>query len=104
MIFLRDDQFLWRSERDGYDHFYLYNNKGKMLQKLTDGTIVVKDYIGTKDNEIFFSAFSSDGLDVNLYSYSISDKTQQKITNKFPGYHYLQISPSGNFLLMNFQI
>ena len=102
MIFLRDDQFLWRSERDGYDHFYLYNNKGKMLQKLTDGTIVVKDYIGTKDNEIFFSAFSSDGLDVNLYSYSISDKTQQKITNKFPGYHYLQISPSGNFFIDEF--
>ena len=102
MIFLNDDEFLWRSERDGFDHFYLYNSRGKKIQKLTQGNIVVKDYVGFKNNEIFFTAYSTDGLDVNLYSYSISNQIQKKITKKLPGYHNIKISPSGKFFIDEF--
>ena len=102
MIFLNDDEFLWRSERDGFDHFYLYNSRGKKIQKLTQGNIVVKDYIGFKNNEIFFTAYSADGLDVDLYSYSISNQIQKKITKKLPGYHNIKISPSGKFFIDEF--
>jgi len=102
MIFINENQFLWRSEREGYDHFYLYNNKGKMMEKLTTGNVVVKDFLGFKENEIFFSAYSTDGLNVDLYNYSIDQGFQKKITNEFPGYHDLKTSPSRNFFIDNF--
>ena len=44
MIFLDNEKFLWRSEKNGFDHFYLYNQKGKLIRKVTEGDIIVKDF------------------------------------------------------------
>ncbi len=105
MIFLDNEMFLWRSEKDGYDHFYLYNQRGKLIQKVTNGNIVVKDYLGYKNDNIYFSAYSDDGLDVNLYSYSLKDKkkkAQKNLTLNSPGFHKLKMSPTGKFFIDEF--
>ena len=40
LVFLQDgDRFLWGSERDGYHHLYLYDTDGKLINKVTDGTV-----------------------------------------------------------------
>lgn len=105
MIFLDNEKFLWRSEKDGYDHFYLYNQRGKLIKKVTNGNIVLKNYLGYKNDKIYFSAYSQDGLDVNLYSYSLKEKNkkaQKNLTFNFPGFHKFKISPSGNFFIDDF--
>ena len=105
MIFLDNEKFLWRSEKDGYDHFYLYNQRGKLIKKVTNGNIVLKNYLGYKNDKIYFSAYSQDGLDVNLYSYSLKEKNkkaQRNLTFNFPGFHKFKISPSGNFFIDDF--
>ncbi|MBI4931692.1 MAG: DPP IV N-terminal domain-containing protein [Bacteroidetes bacterium] len=33
-----DDQFIWQSERDGYNNVYLYNTNGKLIRQLTNYT------------------------------------------------------------------
>ncbi len=35
------DQFIWFSERDGYQHLYLYNTNGDLIRQLTTGPWVV---------------------------------------------------------------
>tara|TARA_B100001250_G_scaffold320884_1_gene283825 strand:- start:253 stop:2406 length:2154 start_codon:yes stop_codon:yes gene_type:complete len=102
MIFINEDQFLWRSEKDGYDHFYLYNKNGKLTKKLNSGNIVINNFLGFKNDYIYFSAYSSDGLDVHLYSYSIKEDVQKNITKKLPGYHSFKMSPSGKFFIDEF--
>lgn len=105
MIFLDNEKFLWRSEKDGYDHFYLYNHRGKVIKKVTNGNIVVKDYLGYKNDNIYFSAYSQDGLDVHLYSFSLNEKkkkAQKNLTSNFPGVHKFKISPSGKFFIDEF--
>ena len=105
MIFLDNEKFLWRSEKNGFDHFYLYNQRGKLIDKITNGNIVVKDYVGFKNDKIYFSAYSEDGLDVHLYSFSLKEKSksaQKNITSNFPGFHKFKISPSGNFFIDEF--
>ena len=105
IIFLDNEKFLWRSEKDGFDQLYLYNKKGKLIKKVTNGELVVKDFIGFKNNIIYYTAYSTDGLDVHLYSYSIDEKkkkAQKKISSKFPGFHKFKISPSGNLFIDEF--
>jgi dipeptidyl-peptidase-4 len=105
IIFLDNEKFLWRSEKDGFDQLYLYNKKGKLIEKVTNDELVVKDFIGFKNNIIYFTAYSADGLDVHLFSYSIDEKkknAQKKLSSKFPGSHKFKISPSGNFFIDEF--
>ena len=105
IIFLDNEKFLWRSEKDGFDQLYLYNKKGKLIKKVTNGDLAVKEYLGFKNNIIYFSAFSEDGLDVHLYSFSIDEKkkkAQKKISSKFPGFHKFKMSPSGNLFIDEF--
>ncbi|MBT8184792.1 MAG: DPP IV N-terminal domain-containing protein, partial [Eudoraea sp.] len=37
LTFLADDSFIWTSERDGYNHLYLYAADGKLIRQITKG-------------------------------------------------------------------
>lgn len=105
MIFLDNEKFLWRSEKNGFDHFYLYNQNGKLIRKVTEGDIIVKDFLGFKNEIIYFSAYSNDGLDVHLHSFNLNKKNkkaQKNLTSNFPGFHKLKISPSGKLFIDEF--
>ena len=42
LYFLKDtSQFIWASEKDGFKHLYLYDNKGNLVKQLTKGDWVV---------------------------------------------------------------
>ena len=36
-----NDEFLWFSQRDGFNHFYLYNTNGKLIKQVTKGDWVI---------------------------------------------------------------
>ncbi|MBU6325963.1 MAG: DPP IV N-terminal domain-containing protein, partial [Bacteroidetes bacterium] len=40
------DRFIWQSERDGWNHLYLYQTDGKLLGQLTSGPWMVNEFIG----------------------------------------------------------
>lgn len=53
------DEFLWLSERDGWNHIYLYDvNTGKVKHQVTSGAYVVDDieYIDKENRKIYFIA------------------------------------------------
>jgi dipeptidyl aminopeptidase/acylaminoacyl peptidase len=53
------DEFLWLSERDGWNHIYLYDlNTGEVKHQVTEGEYVVYDveHIDTDNRKIFFTA------------------------------------------------
>jgi dipeptidyl-peptidase-4 len=55
-------QFVWQSERDGFNHLYLYDLSGKMLRQLSKGAMPVTRFYG----------FSSDGAQC---FYQMADET-----------------------------
>ena len=101
MEFISSDQFLWRSERDGYDNFFLYNTSGRLLKKVSNKNHVVKDFYGYKDDNIYFSAYSKDGLSIDLWVVSIDKRYRKKIIND-GNYHQFKISPSKEFFIDKF--
>ena len=69
----KSDEFIWFSERDGFDHLYLYNIDGKLLRQLTKGSWAVTNFIGYfgKD-KVFFNATKKSPLEQNIYCVSVN--------------------------------
>ena len=39
-------KFIYQSQRDGFNHLYLYNTEGELLKQLTSGPWLVQDIVG----------------------------------------------------------
>ena len=101
MEFISDNHFLWRSEREGYDTFYLYDTKGNLIKRVFNKDYVVKDYYGFNNDNIYFSTYTQDGLGVDLWNVSIKKKYKKKIVND-GNYHVFKISPSKSYFIDQF--
>ena len=98
MEFISSDNFLWRSEREGFDNFYIYNTSGKFIKKLLNRPHVVKDYYGYSDDHIYFSTYSKDGLGVDLWNVSVNKRYKKKIVSD-GSFHAFQVSPTKSFFI-----
>ncbi|MDR1846749.1 MAG: S9 family peptidase [Bacteroidales bacterium] len=105
VVFLPKDasQFLFFSERDGFQHLYLYKTDGTFVKQLTSGQWIVKEICGfnSKGDEVFFYATKDSPLEQNLYGANL--KTG-KITrySKEAGSHYVVINAKGNLFIDNY--
>lgn len=95
----QNDRFIWQSERDGYNHMYLYNTQGKLLRQLTKGTWVVNELAGFNkvEGSVIFTASKESPLDKNIYSVTL-DGTIRRI-DKAAGMHSALVSSDGTYVL-----
>ncbi len=102
MFFLKanPNEFLWLSERDGFNHLYLYNINGKLIKQLTKGNWMVKDVEGfdAKGNKVFISATKESPLNNDIYSIDIKTSAITLLTTT-KGTHAPTIDKSGNYIL-----
>ena len=100
MIFVEgnNNEFLWRSERDGYDHFYRYNSEGKLLNQVTKGKWVVKDFIAFTGNSIILTGTHKDALETQVFRSTIKAPRSNMIS-KAEGMHRVQANYNGRFLI-----
>ncbi|MCB9246399.1 MAG: DPP IV N-terminal domain-containing protein [Flavobacteriales bacterium] len=95
--FLKSDhsKFLWWSERDGYNHLYLYDTSGKQLKQLTKGNWVVTDLIGLdeQDENLFVITTTESPLDRDLFCVNMKNGKSRKISRD-PGTHSIIASPN----------
>jgi dipeptidyl-peptidase-4 len=97
------DQFLWQSQRDGYNHLYLYNTSGQLLRQLTKGNWLVTDVLGFTGNnrEVLYAGTADSPLERHTYAVSLSGGEPRKVSQG-TGTHATTLSPSGSYLLDNF--
>ena len=94
------DKFVMQSQRDGYNHLYLFNKEGKLLSQLTNGAWVVQNVLGfnTKQKSIIFEANKYHPLHRQLYSVNVNNGKMAQLTVD-DGVHHGELSASGNYLL-----
>ena len=107
------DRFIWQSERDGYNHLYLYNTKGELLKQLTRGEWVVLSVDGfdAKGEHLFFTATKphplssySYGTPLCVTNWKLRLKTGEATCLNHEalmgnGVHRAQVSPSGRYVI-----
>jgi dipeptidyl-peptidase-4 len=100
MLFVKgnDNEFLWRSERDGYDHFYRYNVEGKLMNQVTKGEWVVKDFIAFDGNSIILTGTHNNALETQVYRSTIK-AARSTMISKTEGIHRIKPNYNGRFLL-----
>ena len=94
------NQFVWFSERDGYQHLYLYNTEGELYQQLTKGKWVVTQFLGfgKRDKNIFIRTTKESPLQQNLYSVEIKSGIIKKLSPDH-GTHHGLLNQSGDYII-----
>lgn len=102
IVFLPWDNnlFIMQSQRDGYNHLYLYQANGKLVKQLTKGKWVVLDVIGfnVKDKSLVYTSTEKQALQTNTYTVNVKTGKRRLLDNG-RGYHSPSLSPSGTFIV-----
>jgi dipeptidyl-peptidase-4 len=91
------NNFIWISEKDGYNNLYYYDFNGKLIRQLTANKFVVKDILEAKNGGklIYFSATGPNGMNTLVYSVDLSGK--QTLVTKTEGTHEFSLTTDGKF-------
>lgn len=93
--FINDkNDFVWMSERDGFQNLYLYDINGKLLKQLTANKFPVKEIIGasSKADAIYFSATGPEAI--NTLTYKVTLKGKQTLVSSDQGTHRVTVAPN----------
>lgn len=92
----KPNQFIYQTEKDGFNHLYLYNTDGTLLKQITSGSWFVDDIIGldSKEEVVYFTANKDETIGRHVYSFNLKTNKLMKhtITN---GTHSGIISKDG---------
>ncbi len=94
------NQFIWFSERDGYDHLYLYDTKGKLIKQLTQGEWAVTGIEGfdEKGKTVYFTATKDSPIETHYYKADLKSGKISKLTTE-EGVHRVVFSNSKQQLI-----
>jgi dipeptidyl-peptidase-4 len=102
MLFLKNNpnQFIWQSNRDGWNQLYLYDINGKLVRQLTKGNWEVLEIKGfdSKGENLYFMSTVLSAVNKNLCSVNLKTGKMTVLTTQ-PGVHMAQVSADGSTLL-----
>lgn len=110
LYFLKDGQhFIWGSERDGYNHLYLYKMNGKLVNQITQGPWSIhsagggvywlRQAVTAIDDEnslIYFTALKKSSIERHLYRIKF-DGSQMECLTKEDGTHRITFSLNSKY-------
>ena len=82
LTFLKDNSFIWTSEKDGYNHIYHYAKDGALINQVTNGNWEVTDYYGfnEKENTIYYQSVENGSINRDVYSIKLSGENKKRLT------------------------
>jgi dipeptidyl-peptidase-4 len=94
------DQFIWQSQRDGYNHLYLYDLSGKLWQQVSKGQVPVVSFYGfsSTGENCFYQMADETGLNRYLYSANLKTGIIGRM-NSDEGVHNGLVSSNGIWVL-----
>ena len=89
------NNFVWISERDGFNNLYYYDFEGNLIKKLTDHDFVVKDIMEYNNGNIYYTTTGEDARETHVYYVSLKGKGG--IITRANGTHTVHISDDGKY-------
>ena len=76
-------RFILQSEKDGYNHLYLFDTGGKQIKQLTTGKWIVVDLLGfnAKTKEAIILSTEASPIQNNLYAVNLQTGTRRLLDN-----------------------
>lgn len=91
--------FIWQSEKEGFDHLYLYNTDGKQIRLLTEGDYDVNELVGfnKEEHEVIITSAKESPLEKHVYSVNWNTGKTHRI-DEAAGTHTAMSSEDGNYI------
>ncbi len=104
LTFLKDGKrFIWTSEHKGFNHIYLYDMNGKLIQPLTRGKFDVTNLYGVdqKRNKLYYQAAKKSPMQREIYSVELNGNNDTKMSME-EGTNDAQFSSNFDFYVNNY--
>ena len=97
-----DSKFIMQSQKDGYNHLYLFDKSGKELKQLTSGEWVVMDVVGfnTKTKSVLYTSNETYPINSNLWTVTIKDGHRRQLGKGIGVVQSAQPSASGQLVAL----
>lgn len=91
------NNFIWFSEKEGFQNLYYYTIEGKLIKQLTNNKFPAREIIGSNPagTELYFKATGENGTNMLVYKVDLNGK--QTLITKDLGVHNVAISTDGNW-------
>jgi dipeptidyl-peptidase 4 len=103
LTFLKDNSFIWTSEKDGWNHIYLYDKTGKLKNQVTKGNWEVTAYYGfdEKTKTVFYQSTENGSTLRDVYRIGLDGKKKVKLSNQ-AGTSAATFSPNFEFFIHSY--
>ncbi len=100
LTFLKDNSFIWTSEKDGFNHIYLYDKTGKLKNQVTKGNWEVTNYYGLdeKTKTVFYQSVENGSINRDVYKIGLDGKNKIKLSSA-TGTNAATFSPNFQFYI-----
>ena len=94
------NQFIITSEKDGYNHVYVYDLTGKLINQVTKGLWEVNEIYGVdeKTGTLYFQSTEESPITRNIYSIKLNGKDKKKLSAK-NGVNNAEFSSTFNYFI-----
>jgi dipeptidyl-peptidase 4 len=100
-FFVSNTEFLWVSERDGFNNLYAYNVSGEYLGQKTANKFMLKQVLIKDENgNVFFSATGESPL--NTVIYKLDESGKQTLITWDNGTYNAIVHPTGKYIYSTF--
>lgn len=98
----KSNNFVWTSEKDGFNNFYYYSIDGKLIKQLTANKFMAREILGANPagTEFYFKATGPNPT--NMLVYKVDLKGKQTLLTKDEGVHTVAVSTDGNWIFDEF--
>ena len=103
LTFLKDNSFIWTSEKDGFNHIYVYDKAGKLKNQVTNGKWEVTNYYGfdEKNQTVFYQSVENGSINRDIYRIGLNGKNKVRLS-KNTGTNAATFSPNFQFYINSF--
>lgn len=103
LTFLKDNSFIWTSEKDGFNHIYHYDKSGKLKNQITKGNWEVTNYYGLdeKSGTIFYQSVENGSINRDIYAVKLNGSGKKRLSSA-TGTNSATFSPSFDFYITTF--
>jgi len=103
LTFLKDNSFIWTSEKDGFNHIYHYDKSGKLKNQITKGPWEVTSYYGfdEKNGMIYYQSVENGSINRDVYAIKLNGSGKKRLTTQ-TGTNNATFSPNFQYFINSF--
>lgn len=97
----KNNQFVYQTRNNGFNHAYLYDTNGNLIKQLTQGSWEITEIIDLDNKNIYYMSTAQSPIERHFYKTSIKSGKTKKITID-KGSHSIVLNPNKKYFIDRF--